>query len=89
MFEYVEDKNVEVAGYSGRWDGNREKVIMVDMGEEIIHKHGLTELTLYGDRLHLYTQSSESYWLDWMKDRRLYVRRVHPQARTAGDELVQ
>ena len=50
-----------------------EKVIR---GREFILKHGLTELTLYSDRTHLYSQSSERCWLIWMKDRRRYVRRV-------------
>ena len=50
-----------------------EKVIR---GREFILKHGLTELTLYSDRSHLYSRSSERCWLLWMKDRRRYVRRV-------------
>ena len=73
----------EVAEYMGPGDDApgmeevdkliEEKVIR---GREFILKHGLTELTLYSDRSHLYSQSSEKCWLLWMKDRRRYVRRV-------------
>ena len=81
LFEYVVDENVEVKGYSGRGGtapcmeeiGFGEKVIR---GREFIHKYGQPELTLFSDRLHLYSQSSERCWPTWMKDRRRYVRRV-------------
>ena len=86
MIEYAEDEQEEIAGYSGRWEtapcmaemnkyieekgiGSRELI-------QLIHKHGQTEVTLYSDRLHLYSQSSGRCWLIWMKSRRRYVRRM-------------
>ena len=74
---------VEVAGYSGGVETApymevmskffEEKVVWT---EEFIHKHGQPVKNMYGDPLHLYTQSSEICWLDWMKDRWRYVRRM-------------
>ena len=80
MFEYAEDENEEVEGYSGQGRtapcmekmGIEEKVIG---SREFIHKHGQPKLTLYSERLHLYLQSSGRCRL-WMKNRRRYVRRV-------------
>ena len=83
MFDYAEDENVEVAGVHW-WSGDcslhgrddkfiEEKVVWT---EEFIHKHGQLAKTTYGDRVHLYTQSSECYWLDWTKEWWLYVRRM-------------
>ena len=71
---HAEDALMEVAGCSGQRGiavsmdgmGIKENVIR---GKEFIRKHGQPVETIYGDRLHLYTQSSESYWLDWMKER--------------------
>ena len=55
---------MEVAGYSG---GVETALCMAEMSKfiagkvigdrEFIHKHAQPELTLYSDRLHLYTQS--------------------------------
>ena len=75
LFEYAEHENKEIAGYSGWVDTApcmkvigefiEEKVVRT---EEITHKHGQPVKITYGDHLHLYTQSSGSYWLDWMKE---------------------
>ena len=82
LFEYAKDENEEVAEYSGWVDTApcmkeigefiEDKVVRT---EEFIHKHGQLVKIMYGDRLHLYTQSSGSYWLDCMKERWRYVRR--------------
>ena len=80
MFEFAEDENEEVKRYSGQGGtalcteemGIEEKVIR---GREFIHQPGQLELTMYSDRLHLYSQSSGRCRL-WTKIRRRYVRRV-------------
>ena len=55
-------------------------VIRGDMEE----KHGQLVTTMYSDRLHLYTQSSGSCWLEWRKDHRRYVRRLGCSRRWTG-----
>ena len=88
------DHNMTVR-HSGGMDGIikliEEMVIMVDTGEEkmvgmgeFIHKHGQPAKTMYSDRLHLYTQSSGGCWLDWMKERWRYVRRMGCSQRWTG-----
>ena len=83
MIEYSEDEQEEIAGYSGRWE---TAPCMAEMNKyieekgissrEFIHKHRQPELTLYSDRLHLYSQSLGRCWLTWMKNRRRYIRRM-------------
>ena len=51
-----------------------EKVIAGDTGEEFVLKNGMPADSLYGDRAHMYIPWG--CWLDWVKNRRQYVRRV-------------
>ena len=44
--------------------------------EETILKIGQLAFSLYGDHTHLYFQPLGRCWLDWMKDRHRYVRRL-------------
>ena len=52
----------------------KEKVIIRDMGEEIILKTGQPAYSLYGDRTHLYIPWR--CWLDWGENRHPHVRRL-------------
>ena len=49
-----------------------EKVIVGNMGEEIILKNESSARYLYGDRTHVYKRR----WLDWEKNRHRHVRRL-------------
>ena len=83
MFEYAEDENEKAKGTLVGGGGGGTAHCMEEMGieekviggREFIHKHGQPELTMYSDRLHLYSQSSGRCRL-WMKNHRRYVRRV-------------
>ena len=51
-----------------------EKVIVGDMGEEIILKNWTPAVSLYDDRTHTYIP--RRWWPDWWQDRQRYVRRL-------------